>query len=115
MSVQQPFDVVAQDNSWFSSTNVISRIMGFSFLANILHGLLNGQGAVPGSPGASDMGAGTGGGPNSYVIDSLRLFLLGLIIEGGRRFFAWIMGRFKPLRKLINIVMPTMLLSATDS
>ncbi|KAF8872803.1 hypothetical protein CPB84DRAFT_1798978 [Gymnopilus junonius] len=96
MSFEQPFDVqfAAQDDSWFSSQNAMSHIMGFSFLVNVLHGLLHGQGAVAGAGG---LGGGVGGGPNSYVIDSVRLFLLGWVIEGGRRFLSWILGRFKPL------------------
>ncbi|KAF8877083.1 P-loop containing nucleoside triphosphate hydrolase protein [Gymnopilus junonius] len=93
MSFEQPFDVqfAAQDDSWFSSQNAMSRIMGFSFLVNVLHGLLHGQGAVAGA-------GGLGGELEGGVIDSVRLFLLGWVIEGGRRFLSWILGRFKPLQ-----------------
>ncbi|KAF8872800.1 hypothetical protein CPB84DRAFT_1798973 [Gymnopilus junonius] len=102
MSFQQSPEVDTQDsNSWFSSTNAMSRIMGFSFLATIIQGLLNGQGSVTGPHGVGNAGVGAGG-PNSYLIDSIRLFLLGSIIEGGRRFFSWIMGRFKPFQYSIT-------------
>ncbi|KJA22597.1 hypothetical protein HYPSUDRAFT_138815 [Hypholoma sublateritium FD-334 SS-4] len=36
-----------------------------------------------------------GGGVNSAVMNSLRLFILGTIIETGRRFFQWAVERFK--------------------
>ncbi|KAF8877085.1 hypothetical protein CPB84DRAFT_379184 [Gymnopilus junonius] len=85
-----------QGSSWFPSDNNFSRIAGFSFIVSVLRGLLNSQGTVTG-----DVGAGVRG-PNSYLIDSLKLLLLGWIIEGGRRFLAWVMGRFKPLQYSIT-------------
>ena len=99
MALQQPFEVVSDNSgSFFSSTNSMSRIVGFSFLASIVTGLLHGQSALSGRQSGGNAAA---GGQSSYVMDSVKLFLLGSIIEGGRRFFAWIMGRFKPFRTFL--------------
>ena len=55
--------------SWLSGSNFLTRVMGFSFFASMLQS-------------------------NSYMVDSIRLFLLGTIIETGRRFCQWLIERF---------------------
>jgi mitochondrial chaperone BCS1 len=56
------------DNAWLSGSNLMTRVMGFSFIASMLQS-------------------------NSYMIDSVKWFLLGTIIESGRRFCQWLMER----------------------
>lgn len=91
----QPYDPRPDsDNSWFTSENSFSRIMGFSFLASIF---------------GTDSGS-TGQG-TSYLMNSVRLFLLGTIIEGGRRLFGWFMDRFKPFREWLPVFRRSFLLS----
>jgi len=50
--------------------------MGFSFIASLLDGILP-------------------TGSKSYAMDSVRLFLLGSLLEAGRRFLQWLVGRFR--------------------
>ncbi|KDR78146.1 hypothetical protein GALMADRAFT_245173 [Galerina marginata CBS 339.88] len=76
------------ENSWFSPSNSMSRIMGFSFLASLFQ-------SFTGTAGGGGLVNGVPGGQNSYVADSIRLFLLGTIIEVGRRFFGWVVEKFK--------------------
>ena len=59
----------SEDASWLSGSNFMTRVMGFSFVASMLQS-------------------------NSYMVDSVRLFLLGTIIETGRRFCQWLIERF---------------------
>ncbi|KAF8809901.1 P-loop containing nucleoside triphosphate hydrolase protein [Phlegmacium glaucopus] len=58
-----------QGASWLSGSNFMTRIMGFSFIASLLQS-------------NSSMG-------------SAKLFLLGTIIESGRRFCQWLVERFR--------------------
>ena len=77
----EPQQAHSDGRSWLSGSNFLTRIMGFSFFASILQS-------------------------NSYMVDSVRLFLLGTIIESGRRFCQWLIERFwfrqytKPLYSL---------------
>ncbi|KAF6750363.1 mitochondrial chaperone BCS1 [Ephemerocybe angulata] len=61
-------------------SNTLSRIMGFSIFASIFNG-----GWASGSPSAS----------GGYVFDSARLLILGTVLEAGRRFFQWLVERFR--------------------
>lgn len=81
------------DVSWFGPANALTRIFGFSFIASFFQGI-NGK--------MGSMGEGAGGS-SSYIANSMRLFLLGTIIESGRRFFGWAMERFKPFREFLFI------------
>lgn len=65
-----PHQAHSDGASWLSGSNFLTRIMGFSFFAAMLQS-------------------------NSYMVDSVKLFLLGTIIESGRRFCQWLMERFK--------------------
>ncbi|KAF8153881.1 P-loop containing nucleoside triphosphate hydrolase protein [Crassisporium funariophilum] len=58
------------DKSWLSGSNVLTRIMGFSFFASLLQS-------------------------NSYMLDSAKLLILGTIIETGRRLCQWLIERFR--------------------
>ncbi|PPQ68243.1 hypothetical protein CVT25_005312 [Psilocybe cyanescens] len=80
------------DVSWFGPANALTRIFGFSFIASFFQGI-NGK--------MGSMGEGAGGS-SSYIANSMRLFLLGTIIESGRRFFGWAMERFKPFQYSIT-------------
>ena len=57
-------------SSSFLGSNFLTRVMGFSFFASMFQS-------------------------NSYMVDSIRLFLLGTIIETGRRFCQWLIERFR--------------------
>jgi len=71
-----------EQKSWFSPSNGVTRIVGFSFVATLLRKLLGGQ-------------TSTDAGGSSYLMDSIMLFMLGTVLEGGRRFFSWAIDRFK--------------------
>jgi chaperone BCS1 len=82
----------ADTSSWptgatSSDANAFKRIVGFSVFASLFEGLIGG-GNVNG-----------GGGVNNAVMSSLRLFILGTIIETGRRLFQWVIERFKLFRE----------------
>ena len=64
-----PQQANSEGASWLSGSNFLTRVMGFSFFASMLQS-------------------------NSYMVDSVRLFLLGTIIESGRRFCQWLIERF---------------------
>lgn len=66
--------------SWLSGSNFMTRIMGFSFVASLLQS-------------------------NSYMVGSAKLFLLGTIIESGRRFCQWLIERFR-IRQYTNPLKP---------
>ena len=65
----EPQQTHSDGASWLSGSNFLTRVMGFSFFASMLQS-------------------------NSYMVDSVRLFLLGTIIETGRRFCQWLIERF---------------------
>jgi chaperone BCS1 len=80
-----------QDTSWLNGNlDFFTKIMGFSFFASLFGGL-------SGVPGDGDRtgGAIVGGGQASYVWNTIRLVLLGLFVETGRRFCQWIIQRVK--------------------
>lgn len=72
---------------------MLTRILGFSMFASLLDGGLGGGGFVKG--GGED--GGNGAAANAFIT-SLRLFLLGTLIETGRRLFQWVVERFKFFR-----------------
>uniref|UniRef100_A0A8H8CDY5 BCS1 N-terminal domain-containing protein n=1 Tax=Psilocybe cubensis TaxID=181762 RepID=A0A8H8CDY5_PSICU len=87
------FDVAdTSGQSWFGPGQGLTRIFGFSFIASLLQGM----GTKLESIGNA------AGGSNSYFGNSMKLFLLGTIIESGRRFFSWAMERFKPFQYSIT-------------
>lgn len=69
-------------NSGATDGSTLTRIMGLSMFASLFEGFVGGG----------------GGGVNGAVINSVRLFILGTIIETGRRFFQWAVERFKLFR-----------------
>ena len=75
-------------NSDATDGSTLTRIMGLSMFASLLEGFMGG-------------GTGGGGGVNSAVMNSIRLFILGAIVEGGRRFFYWAVERFKLFRTYV--------------
>ncbi len=72
-------------NSDATDGSTLTRIMGLSMFASLLEGLMGG-------------GMGGGGGVNGAVMNSIRLLILGAIVESGRRFFRWAVERFKLFR-----------------
>ncbi|KAF9473951.1 P-loop containing nucleoside triphosphate hydrolase protein [Pholiota conissans] len=64
--------------------NALTRIMGFSVFASLLQSFVGGGN-----------GAAGGGALNGAVMNSFRLFILGTLVESGRRFFNWAIERFK--------------------
>jgi chaperone BCS1 len=75
------------------------RILGFSMFASVLDGGLGGGGFVSG-------GADNGGTAANAVVASLRLFLLGTLIETGRGLFQWVIERFKLFRGSSKVAQP---------
>ena len=96
----RPWSTVATEPPPFgtptTSTDTLSRFMGLSFLGTLMNGLLYGQHALHAS---ASTGKEFEGGPRPYMLDTLKLFLLGWLFESGRRFFDWIKGVFKPFRE----------------
>jgi chaperone BCS1 len=77
-----------QDQSWLDGNfDFFTKIMGFSFFASLFGGLGGGDGDRSGNMG--------GGGRGSYVWNTISLFLLGLLVETGRRLCQWIIQRVK--------------------
>lgn len=74
---------------------MLTRILGFSMFASVLDGGLGGGGFVN---GGGENGEHGGGAAANAFITSLRLFLLGTLIETGRRLFQWVVERFKFFR-----------------
>jgi len=75
---------LAQAPSTGFNSDFLSKMMGFSFLASVVGG------------GAGHVGmAGGPTNPYGYFWDSIRLFILGLVIETGRRFFRWVVDRVR--------------------
>lgn len=70
-----------------SGANALKRIVGFSVFASLFEGFIGGG------------NANGGGGVNNAVMTSLRLFILGTIVETGRRLFQWVIERFKLFRE----------------
>ena len=70
MDYYEPQKSQSDGASWLSGSNFMTRVLGFSFFASMLQS-------------------------NSYMVDSVRLFLLGAIIETGRRLCQWLMERFR--------------------
>lgn len=81
---------VLEATSGDSEGSTLTRIMGMSIFASLIEGFVGG-------------GAAGGGGMNNAVMGSIRLFILGTIIETGRRFFHWAVERFKLFRKLLFV------------
>ncbi|KAF5329659.1 hypothetical protein D9619_009197 [Psilocybe cf. subviscida] len=83
-----PYDGVQARNggSWFSNTDLMTKLMGFSFLSSFL-----GMGAGDGM---------AGGAGNAAFVNSIRLLVLGALLEGGRRLFRYVSQRFKLFREL---------------
>lgn len=81
-----PYDGVPARNagSWFSNTDIMTKLMGLSFLSSFL-----GMGAADGAGGAG----------NAAFMNSIRLLVLGALIEGGRRVFRYVSERFKLFRE----------------
>jgi chaperone BCS1 len=78
---------------------MLTRILGFSMFASVLDGGLGGGGFVN---GAGENGGNGGGAAANAFITSLRLFLLGTLIETGRRLFQWVVERFKFFRVFLQ-------------
>ena len=57
-------------SSWLPGSNLLTRIMEFSLFASMFQS-------------------------HSPMVDTVKLFLLGTIIQSGRRFFQWLIERFK--------------------
>ena len=88
------------DNSWFNG-ELFTRIMGFSFVASLFQGLSldgkvggagegGGGGETQGLPGLMGYGERSG-----YVWRTVSLFLIGLLVELGRRFSQWLFERMR--------------------
>ena len=77
---------------------MLTRILGFSMFASVLDGGLGG-GFVT---GAGENGGNGGGAAANAFITSFRLFLLGTLIETGRRLFQWVVERFKFFRVFLQ-------------
>jgi chaperone BCS1 len=75
---------------------MLTRILGFSMFASVLDGGMGGGGFVNGG------GENGGGVAANAFITSLRLFLLGTLIETGRRLFQWVVERFKFFRTFLS-------------
>ncbi len=92
---QPPYNA---DNSWFNG-EFITRIMGFSFVASLFQGLsLDGSGGKVGGGGGETQGLPglMGYGERSgYVWRTVSLFLIGLLVELGRRFSQWLFERMR--------------------
>ena len=91
-----------QDTSWLSGNfDFFTKIMGFSFFASLFGGI----------PGGGDGIGGVGAGQGSYVWNTIILFLLGLLVETGRRFCQWIIQRirFRLCLELYQLVYLTLL------
>ena len=71
--------------------------------ASVLDGGLGGGGFVNGG-GAN--GGNAGGTAANALTSSLRLFLLGTLIETGRGLFQWVVERFKLFRLCSNFPLP---------
>jgi len=78
---------------------MLTRILGFSMFASVLDGDLGGGGFVN---GAGENGGNEGGAAANAFITTLRLFLLGTLIETGRRLFQWVVERFKFFRVFLQ-------------
>lgn len=78
-----PYDGAPARNrgSWFSNTDFTTKLMGLSFLSTFL--------------GMGDAG-GTG---NAAFMNSIRLLVLGAVVEGCRRLFRYVSERFKLFRE----------------
>jgi hypothetical protein len=94
---QPPYNT---DNSWFNG-ELVTRIMGFSFVASLFQGLsLDGSGSKVGGDGGGGETQGLPGlmgyGERSgYVWRTVSLFLIGLLVELGRRFSQWLFERMR--------------------
>ena len=77
---------------------MLTWILGFSMFASVLDGGLGG-GFVN---GAGENGENGGGAAANAFITSFRLFLLGTLIETGRRLFQWVVERFKFFRVFLQ-------------
>ncbi|KAF9033593.1 hypothetical protein BJ165DRAFT_1515242 [Panaeolus papilionaceus] len=66
-----------------NNRSLLTNIVGFSFLASLLQGFLTGR---PATGGSAD---------TSYLAQTVQLFFLGTLIEGGRRFYEWLKQRFQ--------------------
>lgn len=88
------------DNSWFNG-ELFTRIMGFSFVASVFQGLLPLDGAGSRVGGGDTQGVpwmtghGLQGERSAYVWRTVSLFLLGLLVEAGRRFSQWLFERMR--------------------
>lgn len=88
-----PYDAAPARNggSWFSNTDLMTKLMGLSFLSSFL------------GMGAGDAAA--GGAGNAAFMNSIRLLVLGALLEGGRRLFRYISERFKLFREFSSMFM----------
>ena len=82
-----PYDRAPARNAggWFANTDIMTKLMGLSFISSFL-GMGAGDGAV-------------GGAGNAAFMNSIRLLVLGVLVEGGRRLFQYFSQRFKLFRK----------------
>ena len=78
---------------------MLTWILGFSMFASVLDGGLGGGGFVN---GAGENGGNGGRAAANAFITSFRLFLLGTLIETGRRLFQWVVERFKFFRVFLQ-------------
>jgi len=92
---QDPYNNIRQQTPFQPDTSLLSgsydfftKIMGFSLVASLFGGL-----AGDGDQSGGVIGNMAGGGIGSYFWKTNRLFLLGLLIEIGRRFCQWIFLR----------------------
>ena len=93
---QPPYNT---DNSWFNG-ELVTRIMGFSFVASLFQGLsLDGSGGKVGGGGGETPGLLPGlmgyGERSGYVWRTVSLFLIGLLVELGRKFSQWLFERMR--------------------
>ncbi|KAJ3521089.1 hypothetical protein NMY22_g12457 [Coprinellus aureogranulatus] len=70
----------AQESS-SAFTSLFTRIMGLSMIASLFNGGLTSRGGL--------------GTTANYMFDSARLLVLGTLLEAGRRFFQWLVERFR--------------------
>ncbi|KAF9528853.1 hypothetical protein CPB83DRAFT_853845 [Crepidotus variabilis] len=99
MSYDDPYFVNQQPQSQWSGYEFLTRIMGFSFVASLVPALGGGAGGIGsifgGGNTATDATAQGGNNPYSYLWNSASLFVLGLIIETGRRLCQWLIERVR--------------------